>query len=223
MHNKTFKNTQNNTIQDAFLNNCHRSFFPTLQEVGAENISQLKKVNNPIIYLKGVLSNPNKPPRERDAKLLHCLHICIGAVVMLNMNISVRSNLVNGSIGIVKEIVYDDSVNTNALININYNFNDGSIIPSAIIVEFNCYSGVPLITNLNGVDRSKWIPITPISLKYSTSNDFIEQFPLFLGWSTTIHKAQGATIRGLYRGSLGSKEISSGITYTLYNYIYYII
>jgi hypothetical protein len=36
---------------------------------------------------------------------------------MLNMNISVRSNLVNGSIGIVKEIVYDDSVNTNALIN----------------------------------------------------------------------------------------------------------
>lgn len=98
---------------------------------------------------------------------------------MLTTNLNVKCELFNGSPGIVVDILYPKGTYPK------------DCQPTAVMVEFEKYTGSPFISS-----NSKIVPITPIQRKQDCSCHGCKrtQIPLRLGWGTTIHKCQGMTI-----------------------------
>ena len=66
---------------------------------------------------------------------------------MLRRNLATNKGLVNGSVGFVKDIVYNDADDPSRL-----------WMPRSIIVDFESYTGPPYFTEEG---REKWIPLMP--------------------------------------------------------------
>ncbi|XP_059064702.1 uncharacterized protein LOC131856794 [Cryptomeria japonica] len=107
---------------------------------------------------------------------------------MLLANLWIEVGLVNGSIGLVKNIIYEPSTKPPDL-------------PNFIIVHFQNYKGPPWNT-LHPND----IPIAPIAPSTRT------QIPLTTAWAITIHKSQGLTLDKATI-DLGNTE-KQGLTFT---------
>lgn len=189
------------------------TIYPTSKEVNDANCVALKNMNMPILLINAIFSSDSRPKITEKLQIVDKLYICVNAYVRLVYNLCTDLGLVNGSKGRIKDIIY---LNSNSNNNNNFNNNDiNTIRPTLIIVEFEDYIGPIFFNNYNDEDRSKWVPIFPISLRFNNNRDTIENFPLQLSWSCTIHKSQGMTMKGPYKGSLGEKESSSGMSYTL--------
>ena len=107
------------------------------------------------------------------------------------------TGLVNGSRGIVRDIIYDESASPNDM-------------PKCIIVEFLDYSGEPLL----GDKYPKCIPIVPFTAQamYRGKMRTRTQFPLRLCWAMTVHKSQGLTLKQAVI-DIGKRDIGIGMTY----------
>ena len=121
--------------------------------------------------------------------------VCIahGARVMLTANLWVNVGLVNGAMGTVAAICYQDGLCPPDL-------------PVAVTVNFDSYIGPTLP---NGT-----VPIAPLRRTWFATTQQCSrlQLPLKLAWAVTINKAQGMILIRVVI-DVGKKEFSSGLMF----------
>ena len=181
-------------VQDitSFGNALH--LYPTVEAVVEYNVAKLRNVQQPIATIKAVHTGANTAKASPDdAGGLEAI-ICIAksARVMLISNLWVEVGLVNGAIGTVKAICYQNGGPPD--------------LPLAVMVLFDKYCGPTL--------HDGTVPVTPIRHTWSCSGVQCSrlQLPLKLAWAVTIHKSQGLTLDKVVI-DLGKREFSSGLTF----------
>lgn len=204
-----------NRYNEQFKSNKSNWFFNTNEELYKHNIHQLQKTEKPIIRINAV-HNRTKAKAVSSSQFRNLEAVCylsVNALVMYTANSSFPYKIVNGSVGVVKDILYATGESPP---------ND---LPVAVIVEFDSYCGPPLFT-CRGEDNSmipingtnKWVPVIPITAEceYSSVEGELTrtQLPLKLTWGYTGWKAQGSTFRNPIGVILGNKERCDGLTYT---------
>ena len=166
------------------------------KEVAEQNYEALKKLNNPIAEIKAVHNKTEAAKCSSDdmGGLAPSLLLSVGARVMLTRNLWTDVGLVNGALGVVHSILY----------------NEGSMcFPVAVIVNFDKYIGPSVFTEIENC-----VPIPPSSSFSESYGPLYErtQYPLKLAWAITIHKSQGLTLDQAWV-NLGSSEKSLGMSY----------
>ena len=141
---------------------------------------------------------------DDDFGLLNELILCIGARVMITKNLCVEHGLVNGTTGIVEDIIVAA---------------DG--VPCAILVRVkrrtgttDGYSGPCFL----GTDEGGGDAIVAIHRWSNEVYDLAEkhtrrQFPFILAWALTVHKSQGLTLT-CATFDPGDDEVHCGGTFT---------
>ena len=144
--------------------------------------------------------------------LASALYVSVDSKVVMTSNICQPAGLCNGSVGIVKDIVYDLDKTAPSL-------------PRFIWVDFGeTYTGPSFFPD-DQPDRKGWVPVHPTvatdwSASSSSRSGYTENtrtmLPLRLAWAWTVWKAQGQTITGKLVADLGKCEKEHGLTYTVF-------
>ena len=135
--------------------------YPTIEAVAEHNVAKLCASGHPVAVLRAV--HTGEP----------VVFIAHGARVMLSANLWVEVGLVNGALGTVEAICYDDNQQPPDL---------------AVMVKFDTYAGPTLPDGT--------VPIAPLRRTWFTTTKQCSrlQVPLKLAWAVTIHKSQGLTL-----------------------------
>jgi ATP-dependent exoDNAse (exonuclease V) alpha subunit len=128
--------------------------------------------------------------------LSRILHLAVGARVMLTCNLWVEQGLVNGAMGIVRAICYEEGVRPPEL-------------PLVVFVQFDKYTG----PTINGC-----VPIVPRQAQWHDKRGMRmrRQLPLALAWAVTVHKAQGLTVEKA-EINIGPDEFTGGLSYVAFS------
>ncbi len=159
--------------------------FPTHDAESSHNNRQLLKANvhAPVATVNAVNSGSHAKSARSDKAggLLTTLNLCVGAKVMLTSNILVPYGLFNGSMGVVRDIVYFDGRTPQT----------GNSLPDVVMVSFPKFNGPPFVSDAHTI-----VPIVPVERRIECFCHACKrkQIPLRLGWGTTIHRCQGMTI-----------------------------
>ena len=157
------KNNLSTTKNEEFDKATH--LFATNELVKLHNKKMLKQLNLPIVLSSARFSTQRSTDINNDDQLQQEVLLCIGQQIMLTTNLWINAGLVNGSLGQVKEIIYDiDSKPPD--------------LPRYVIVNFKNYIGLVWDTHYPNN-----VPITPITRGNHT------QLPLAMAWAITIHKS----------------------------------
>jgi ATP-dependent exoDNAse (exonuclease V) alpha subunit len=116
---------------------------------------------------------------------------------MLTANLWTEARLVNGALGTIVDIVFEE--------------NGPPSLPTAIFINFDTYEGIT-ITNSEGI---KVVPIGPIKRTWEGKNGekcSRFQVPICLAWAITVHKSQGLTLSKA-KIDIGSKEFAAGLSF----------
>jgi ATP-dependent DNA helicase PIF1 len=169
-------------------------------EVDKINIEMLRSLNRPIAKINAVHTGGREAKRASSdvAKGLEPqLLLAKGCRVMLTANLWTKAGLVNGSMGTIQDILFEEQ--------------GPPALPTAVLVIFEKYNG-PTITTLEGC---KVVPIAPIKRSWEGKNGIIcsrIQIPVCLAWAITVHKSQGLTL-DLAKVDIGAKEFAAGLTF----------
>ena len=170
--------------------------FPTTSAVSEYNVTKLHSNDQPVAVIKAVHSGAGaiKASADDAGGLEPVVCLAHGARVMLTTNLWVQVGLVNGAMGTVVAICYDDAGESPPR------------LPIAVTVRFDSFSGPTLS------DGS--VPITPLRRTWLSTDKTCSrlQLPLKLAWAVTIHKCQGMTLNKAVV-DLGKKEFSAGLTF----------
>ena len=170
--------------------------FPTTSAVSEYNVTKLHSNDQPVAVIKAVHSGVGaiKASADDAGGLEPVVCLAHGARVMLTTNLWVQVGLVNGAMGTVVAICYDDAGESPPR------------LPVAVTVRFDSFSGPTLS------DGS--VPITPLRRTWLSTDKTCSrlQLPLKLAWAVTIHKCQGMTLNKAVV-DLGKKEFSAGLTF----------
>ena len=154
--------------------------------VDSNRVDHQFSVNEPN-YGKGKKKkNKIKRKANETGGLEENLIMGVGSAVMLRRNLNLDKGLVNGAIGVVREIIFSDT-HPDEVQKLLITFN-GNEIPTCIdrvIVDYEYQKNV-------------YISRT--------------QFPLTLAWAISIHKCQGLTLNSVYL-DLGAKIFQGGMAY----------
>ena len=116
---------------------------------------------------------------------------------MLMANLWMKGGLVNGSMGIVRDIIFEEQ--------------GPPYIPSVVFITFDNYEG----PTINALDGTKVVPIVPIRRTWESKSGrkcSRLQVPICLAWAITVHKSQGLTLEKS-KIDLGSKEFAAGLSF----------
>ena len=166
--------------------------------VASNNYEALKRLGNPLALINARHNNKEaaKICSDEMGGLESKLLLCVGSKVMLTRNLWINKGLCNGSIGVVKDIIFD--------------INQGPpSLPIGVIVQFNGYSGPSFCQDM--------VDCVPIVLVINAIDDHVgqyerQQLPLKLAWAITIHKSQGLTLPKAWV-DVGNKESFDGLSY----------
>ena len=126
----------------------------------------------------------NFPPSaaETDAneadRLVNQLYFSKGTKVLLTQNYWTEANLVNGSIGWIRYIIYSEKSDPKE-----------ASMPALLLVHFPKYIGPSYLENEDNI-----VPVVPHTSTWrdkSGNQMSRSQFPLIYGYGITIHKSQG--------------------------------
>jgi ATP-dependent DNA helicase PIF1 len=171
--------------------------YPTRDAVNQFNVQKLHELANPIANINS--AHNNAQARQADSNLACGLErystLAIGAKVMLRANLWVEQGLVNGSVGTILHILYEEL--------------GPPALPSAVICSFPGYTGPPFLP-----DAPNSFPVTPIQRTWSVGVNMCSRtgLPLTLAWAVTIHKSQGLTMNKAVI-DLGAHEMSAGLSF----------
>jgi len=159
--------------------------FANKKQMKQHNFERLKaqhSPDNPIARLKvnsiskGKQTNNLPTCFKKDNDIEPVTNICRGAKVQLmGKNFEPDWGLYNGSIGTVKEIIFQRDENPL----------DGTL-PQYVIVDFPEYCGPPWIE-----DQPKWVPIPQVELQCQSHCCTVKFIPLSLAYAKTGHTFQG--------------------------------
>ena len=134
------------------------------------------------------------------------IFLCVGAKVLLTKNLKQAANLVNGSTGIVKDIIYAE------------NETPANNLPMYVIVDFgDSYTGESFFGD--DVEKRGWVPIKPTVAEFFSygTDKYVQhtrtQIPLKLCWGLTVWKSQGSTFNEKFCINIGTREAEHGLTY----------
>jgi ATP-dependent exoDNAse (exonuclease V) alpha subunit len=162
-----------------------------------EALTELKMPIVPIIA-KNTPSSARNVDDENFYGLTNDLFLCINSKIVLTTNEWTEMGLVNGAPGVIKDIIYPNTMN-----------NLFETHPIAILIEFDKYNGPRIFED---EEKKNWIPINSKSAYNKFFNSSRNQFPIRLNYATTIHKSQGSTLnRGVI--DLGTSEKTLGLTF----------
>ena len=148
----------------------------------------LSSFNTPLAKVRAKLTCPrnngiNHCVKESSMPILNAF--CIDCHVMLVRNFIVDDyKIMNGAIGIVKDIVYKESDGPH--------HTDGEL-PASVIVDFP-QTCIPQEKGLIPGQNSTWIPIPVVTERCERQCCSISTIPLIVCKAITIHKSQGMTI-----------------------------
>lgn len=195
------RSIQSLPLNERILFNDAIRLFATNTDVKEFNNQKLKELRQPIAYIPAY-HNCSKA-KLANAELLGGLEpfiiLSIGSKVMLRSNLWVENGLVNGALGYVEDIIYEE------------NYSPPDQMPRVIMVRFeNCCPST--------YANSGCIPIPPITKFWKSGNINCsrKQFPLQLAFAITIHKSQGLTLDKAVV-DIGEKETSVGLTYVAFS------
>lgn len=178
-----------------------------------ENDEKMKQINATRHLFNSIDSakEPNTPPQVLGAMLKHCpaqpkLELKVGARVMCLKNI-IEGQLVNGSVGTVKEINH---------VYFNEGGNPTSIRYVVIVVEFDGHLGEDSFehrfqTHVPGEEVSQENVFAIYGQNHKKVAQRI-QIPLRLAWAISIHKSQGQSLSNVSIDF--SNTFSAGQAYT---------
>ena len=114
---------------------------------------------------------------------------------MLTANLWTEKGLVNGSLGTVENIIFE---------------NGPPSLPTVVFVKFDKYNE-PTITNLG---RVKVVLIVLIKRTWEGKMGICSrvQLPICLAWAITVHKSQGLTLPKA-KIDLGNNEFAAGLSF----------
>jgi ATP-dependent DNA helicase PIF1 len=167
------------------------------EEVRLYNHRRLRDCKQPILKIRSTHTGRGAEGANDDEAdgLDPELCICLGARVMLTDNLWVENGLVNGSMGTVKDVVW------------NKGQDPTKDMPTAIMVEVDDYEG-PKFPGTN------YIPIFPVTrrFEYKKRDCSRTNFPLRPAYAITVHKSQGLTLKQVVL-NLERKDHSPGLSY----------
>ena len=114
--------------------------------------------------------------------------MCLGARIMLTINLWTTRDLCNGSMGVIKDLMFQEGDHPQ--------FDEYYTGPNICLNEPRCVSIVPQtnVSDLLGVSHER------------------QQLPLKLYWAITIHKSQGLTLNKAWV-DIGKSETFDGLFY----------
>ena len=180
--------------------------YPTKSMVNEFNMQMLKKKRSPVIHIK---AKHNSKAAERgtdeDAEGLHAdIYLSKGARVMLTNNLLTPFGLVNGSMGVLHDIVWlpEEDPLTN--------------LPCMILFKPDKYpaDGPCLFRTADGHAIVPIVPIVPIMREWEVNHQKLQRtaFPIVLAYAITVHKSQGLTLDRVVL-DLTLKDFAVGLTY----------
>ena len=128
-----------------------------------------------------------------EARLL----LAKGCRVMLKANLWTECGLVNGSMGTIQDIIYEEQ--------------GPPSLPTAVFISFDQYEG-PTIATTEGVNVVLIVPIKCTWESKSGTQCSRLQVPICLAWAITVHKSQGLTLPKT-KIDLRDKEFAAGLSF----------
>jgi len=155
-------------------------------------------LKQPIVKIQSVNVGKEAYQAEKDIAggLERTIYLSKNSNVMLTSNLWKSKGLVNGALGIVKDIIFSPNATPGEL-------------PLCVLVEFKLYTGCGFISG------TKTVPIPVLKHTWTDSTGSVNsrsQICLVLGFGITIHKSQGLTLDSLVL-DIGDTEFATGLAY----------
>ena len=167
------------------------------------NIAGLRRTDQPILVTKAAHTGGGKAAgfsANTAGGLTKNLAVAKDAKIVLTANLWPSAGLVNGSKGTVEFIVFNEGAAPPA-----------TTLPAMLVCSFPEYRGPSFRPDLG----RHLVPVYPVTRVWSSGGKRFTRtaLPLMLGYSMTIHKAQGVTMNKAML-NLGDREFACGLTYT---------
>ena len=170
-------------------------------EVNAVNLERLRSLNVPVAKIKAIhtgSSEAKKADSDTANGLEAELLLARGTRVMLTVNLQTEAGLVNGSMGTVQDILFEEDQGP-------------PYLPIAVLISFDNYKG-HTICSLEG---ERVVPIAPVRRTWNDNSNLScsrLQIPVRLAWAITVHKSQGLTLKKAII-DLGKSEFVAGLSF----------
>lgn len=174
--------------------------YPTKTQTMASNLQRLEQLVKPVLQINAI--NCRKGAKDGtvdDTGLENELLLLKGSRVMIMRNLWTLGGLVNGTMGTVYNMIWEEEVEDLF-----------AIMPAVILVAIGNYSG-PASLVVNGVHV---VPIVPAEVQWEVKHKVCQrkQFPLMPAFAITIHKSQGLTLARVVL-NFKNKDFTSGLSY----------